>query len=154
MMNRLYRSETDKILGGVCGGLGAYLGFDPVIIRIFFVLLTIANGVGVMIYMLLWLILPAESKAENGSTHQNLENAADEITTRAKEMAGELQAAVTRPNRQGALYIGAALILLGVIFLVENLNIGWLWWLDFDFLWPVLLIGGGIILFVRYMREK
>lgn len=153
-MNRLYRSETDKVLGGVCGGLGAYLGFDPVIIRIFFVLLTIANGVGVMIYMLLWLILPAESKAEDAGTHQNLEDAADEITTRAKEMAGELQAAVTRPNRQGTLYIGAALILLGVIFLVENLNMDWLWWLDFDFLWPVLLIGGGIILFVRSMREK
>lgn len=56
----LQRSSTNKILGGVCGGLAEYTGIDPLLWRIGFVALTLAVGVGVPAYLLLWLFLPAD----------------------------------------------------------------------------------------------
>ncbi len=61
---KLYRSETDKILGGVAGGLGEYFNIDPNIIRIIFVLLAVFGGSGIVIYLILWLLLPKKSSLE------------------------------------------------------------------------------------------
>lgn len=55
---RLFRDTENGMLGGVCAGLGAFFGIDPVLIRIGFVLLTIFAGSGVLIYVILWLIMP------------------------------------------------------------------------------------------------
>jgi phage shock protein PspC (stress-responsive transcriptional regulator) len=58
---KLYRSRGNKILGGVAGGIGAYLGIDPAIIRILFAILTFASfGLGVIFYVLLWIVLPVK----------------------------------------------------------------------------------------------
>jgi len=62
---RLYRDESDKILGGVCGGLAHYLRVDASIIRILFVLLGFGGGSGFLIYILLWIILPSRSLQAN-----------------------------------------------------------------------------------------
>ena len=60
----LYRSENDKILGGVCGGLAAYLHIDPSIIRIIFVLIVLGSfGFGIPLYIILWVVLPPKSLA-------------------------------------------------------------------------------------------
>lgn len=60
----LYRSENDKILGGVCGGLAAYLHIDPSIIRIIFVLIVLGSfGFGIPLYVILWVVLPPKSLA-------------------------------------------------------------------------------------------
>jgi len=58
LVKRLYRNPDDQILGGVASGLAAYFGIDPVIVRILFVLLTFAWGTSIVIYILLWLIMP------------------------------------------------------------------------------------------------
>jgi len=55
----LYRDINDKILGGVCGGLAAYFKIDPSIIRVIFVVFTFSGGAGILLYILLWIILPA-----------------------------------------------------------------------------------------------
>ncbi len=55
---RLVRSRSDKMLFGVCGGLADYLNIDPVIIRLLAALLTLWNGVGLLIYVVLALIMP------------------------------------------------------------------------------------------------
>jgi len=55
---RMYRNPDDKIIGGVCSGLGAYLETDPVLFRILFVLFTAFFGVGFFIYIVLWIALP------------------------------------------------------------------------------------------------
>lgn len=57
---RLVRSRNDKMLFGVCGGLADYLNIDPVIIRLLAALLTLWNGVGLLIYFVLALIMPEE----------------------------------------------------------------------------------------------
>ena len=57
---RLYRSRTNRWLAGVCGGLGQYLGLDPTVIRVLFVLLALVVGGGLLLYLLLWIIIPLE----------------------------------------------------------------------------------------------
>ncbi len=57
---RLYRDDNDKILGGVCSGLANYLRIDPTIVRIVFALITFGAGTGILIYILLWAILPSK----------------------------------------------------------------------------------------------
>jgi phage shock protein PspC (stress-responsive transcriptional regulator) len=67
---RLYRSRRDKVVAGVAGGLAEYLGVDPVIVRIAFVVLTVAGGSGILLYILGWLLLPEEGKG--GAAYQTL----------------------------------------------------------------------------------
>ncbi len=57
-MSRLVRSRTDRIIGGVCAGLGLYFGIDPVIVRLLFVVLGLTTGLTVFLYPLLWVIMP------------------------------------------------------------------------------------------------
>jgi phage shock protein PspC (stress-responsive transcriptional regulator) len=59
---RLYRDESNKILGGVCGGIAAYFGIDPVIVRIVFII----SGIGFLAYILLWMFVPGSNMVENG----------------------------------------------------------------------------------------
>jgi len=62
---RLYRADNDKILGGVCAGLANYLRLDPAIVRIVFALMTLGWGTGVLLYIILWIILPTRSLPVN-----------------------------------------------------------------------------------------
>lgn len=57
-VKRLYRSGNDRIIGGVCGGIAEYFGVDPVPIRLIWVILALAGGSGVLLYMIAWLIIP------------------------------------------------------------------------------------------------
>jgi phage shock protein C len=59
---RLVRSNDNKMLFGVCAGLAHYLNIDPVIVRLLAVLLTLWNGIGLVIYLILALIMPQESE--------------------------------------------------------------------------------------------
>jgi phage shock protein C len=57
---RLYRSRTDRKIAGVCGGLAAYLGIDPVIPRLTWVVFALAAGAGLLAYLIFWLVVPME----------------------------------------------------------------------------------------------
>jgi phage shock protein PspC (stress-responsive transcriptional regulator) len=72
---RIYRDPDDRVIGGVCSGLGAYLGFDPVIMRILFILLLIF-GIGFLAYLILWIVVP-----EAHTTAQKLEMRGDPVNT-------------------------------------------------------------------------
>ena len=61
MTKKLYRTEKDKMLGGVCGGLGKYFDIDPTLVRLFFALIFFGYGAGGMIYLILWIIMPSEA---------------------------------------------------------------------------------------------
>jgi phage shock protein C len=61
---RLFRSRTDMMLGGVCGGLAKYLNVDPTVVRLVFVLLLFIGGGGFWIYLVLWLITPVEPRTD------------------------------------------------------------------------------------------
>ncbi len=59
-VKRLYRSKNDRMIAGVCGGLGQYLGIDPTIIRLLFVAAVLAGFAGVLAYLIMAVIIPLE----------------------------------------------------------------------------------------------
>jgi phage shock protein PspC (stress-responsive transcriptional regulator) len=66
MRGQLRRSRTDKVIGGVAGGLARYSGIDPLLWRVGFVALAFAGGTGVLVYLLLWLLMPATPATPGG----------------------------------------------------------------------------------------
>ena len=154
MDNRLFRSRQDCMIGGVCGGLGRYLGIDSTFVRIFFVLLALGNGIGLLLYFLLWFIIPLEGQKRSENLGENVIQGSQEIADRARAMGDDLRQMVHRPNPKAGVIIGSALIFLGVIYLLDNLHIPYLRWLNFDVVWPVLLILGGLALLLRRARGE
>jgi phage shock protein PspC (stress-responsive transcriptional regulator) len=59
---RFYLSDTDKKIGGVCGGLADYFEMDPLLVRVAFLILTFCIGGGLMIYLILWILAPRQSQ--------------------------------------------------------------------------------------------
>lgn len=56
---KLMRSRTDKMIGGVCGGLAHYLGIDSTLVRVVFAVALFFGGTGALLYLILWLVMPA-----------------------------------------------------------------------------------------------
>jgi len=153
-MERLYRSSTQRILGGVCGGLGEYFNIDPTIVRVVFAVVTIATAlvIGVVLYLLLWLIVPAEASLGK-STRESLRENVDDMASSARQIGNEMQATFRgvsseEPRRlEPAALAGLLLIILGALFLLGNLDLlGWIHW---SRLWPLIIIVIGILLLVR-----
>lgn len=133
--DRLYRSTTDKVIGGVCGGLGTYLNLDPVVVRILFVLLAVFGGSGVLVYIILWIVIPEQKYTfgtkvgeEEIGINVNPDVAADPI--------------VSDRRKNSSLIAGIALIAFGLLFLLDRLIPMYDLW---DF-WPLLLIAAGVLL--------
>ena len=67
-IKRLYRSRKDKVIGGVCGGIAAYLHVDPVVVRLTWAIVTlISMGLGILAYLIAWAIIPEESSLKQKS---------------------------------------------------------------------------------------
>jgi phage shock protein PspC (stress-responsive transcriptional regulator) len=104
---QLRRSRTDKILGGVSGGLAEYSGIDALLWRVGFVALALAGGTGVVVYLLLWLLMPAGPPAYG--------------------MPAEQQAVKAPPAPRSpvpGLTIAALLIVMGVMAMITRIG-GW-----------------------------
>lgn len=155
MRKVLYRSQTDILISGVCGGLAEYLGIGSLYVRLFFVLLAFAGtGIGVLIYLLLWIVLPPEDQVDRSTLEENVRQGSAEIADQARRMAGDLQNMVGRPDRQLGLILGLGLLLAGVYSLLVALDLPWLSWLDFDLIWPLLVLIAGVVLLWRVLRGE
>jgi phage shock protein C len=148
MDNRLYRSASDSMIAGVCGGLARFLGIDSTLVRLFFILFTFAGGAGPIVYLILWVIIPKEGIPSTSTMNEA------ELRARAGQMRDEFVQFTQQPNPQVVKIIGISLVALGVLFLIENLNISWLRWFDSDLLWPALLVFVGVVLLVRAFRGR
>lgn len=62
-MSRLYRSRSDRMIGGVCAGLGKYLNIDPTVVRLLFVALALFGGPGLVIYLIMLIVVPEDPLA-------------------------------------------------------------------------------------------
>jgi phage shock protein C len=66
-IRRLYRSRKDRMIGGVCGGLGEYLNVDPTLVRLLFVLFALTGGSGVLAYLIMLVVIPEEPWEEEAA---------------------------------------------------------------------------------------
>ena len=124
----LRRSRDDRVIAGVCGGLGRHFDIDPVILRLVFVVLLLAGGSGILLYGVGWIAIPDEQPG-------------DEVGTAPRE--GERRGG-------GAEVIGIALVVLGGFFLLREAFPDVF---DSDYVWPVLLIALGLVVLARAAKR-
>jgi phage shock protein PspC (stress-responsive transcriptional regulator) len=92
--HRMYRDPDHRIIGGVCAGMGAYWDIDPIILRVVFAALTLAGGLGVLVYLVLYIVLPEakttaqkiEMKGEPVNIHNIKESVKQEFENVRKKM--------------------------------------------------------------------
>jgi phage shock protein C len=94
---RVTRSSTDKVLAGVCGGLGQFFGIDPVIVRLIMVALLFAGGMSIFIYPLLWLIMPVEGMTQPTIT-EGLRDMRQQVQSFGQQASQQVQSAFTAPR--------------------------------------------------------
>lgn len=116
MSERLYRSSTNKFIGGVCGGLAEHFRIDASIVRVLAVLLTIGTGIGLLTYIVMWIIVP-------------------------KRPYGETPAFADKPMAGWNSYLpGVIMIGVGAILLIVQV----FKWLHWHMIWPIVLILVGL----------
>ena len=118
------RSRTERVIAGVCGGVGRYLGVDPVLLRIAFIILALANGLGLIAYVVAWVAIP-------------------------EERPGQPIGPVTEPRREtGRLVLGGSLVVLGLVLLLDRLAPN----LD-ELFWPVAVVAVGVAVMLVGLRR-
>ena len=132
-MKKLYRLRKDKILGGVCGGLGHYFNIDPVIVRALWVAAFLLGGVGFLAYIIAWIIIPEEP--------------VDIVETQSSAIAQTAHPLSTE------ILIGAFLIIFGIMALGGSL--GWFTWHTF---WkiaiPAIVVMAGLFVLIYAIKYK
>ena len=142
----LYRSCNNRILGGVCGGLGQYFDIDPVLIRLIVVLL-VFTGISILFYIVAWIIVPEDPTCASGKT------GADEIKEKAEKFASDIKEE-SKKNKikvtkdDGKIIIGFIIIAIGILFLLQNVLGFHIWQIS----WPLLLIVVGIAVVLNNKR--
>ena len=141
---RLYRSHKDKIIAGICGGLSDYFDVDPVIVRALFVVLTFVSGVGLLLYMILWIVVPREG-GDTMSQNKNAIHTHGPTSGNSKSVYSNVSTSaslVSKERRTGRIIVAFIAILIGVVALFSNLfsvNL-----LRLGVVWPLFLIFVGL----------
>ena len=131
---RLYRSVNDRKIAGIAAGIAEYFAIDVTLVRLIWVLAVVFGGSGVLAYIIAWIVIPEQPKAEDAN--DTLENTSETITHQVK------------PSNK-INYLGAFLILLGLYFLIK----AFLPW-DFSrYFWPLILVSLGVILLIPSRRS-
>jgi phage shock protein PspC (stress-responsive transcriptional regulator)/uncharacterized integral membrane protein len=151
-MPKLHRSQTDKIIAGVCGGLAEFFEIDSTIIRLLFILVVALGGSGILVYLILWLLIPKNPQEPAIISEEKIKEFAQDLKEKAQNLKKEFQKE-TKPEaqemkkRRGYLF-GWILVILGALFLFNNF-----FPLSFGFYavryWPLLLVVVGLILISR-----
>ncbi len=90
MGKKLFRSETDRMIGGVCGGLAEYFNIDSTIVRLIFALIIVYGGTGLVLYIILWIVIPTQS-ATDLSSEEVMASNAKEIKQKGKKIVNEVK---------------------------------------------------------------
>ncbi|HBY99858.1 MAG TPA: hypothetical protein DEO84_00930 [candidate division Zixibacteria bacterium] len=144
MAEKLFRSRTQRMIAGVCGGLAEYFDIDPTLVRLIAVALTLAGGSGILAYFIFWLVVP--QKPLNLASVDNPTMASSSAENEAVESEESNEAS------SAALFIGIILTVMGFLFLVGNFIS--LAWFSFSKLWPLVLIAIGIIVILKGTGSK
>ncbi|MFH0853241.1 MAG: PspC domain-containing protein [bacterium] len=139
---RLTRSKSDRMVAGVAGGLAEYFNIDPVIFRAAFVLFALFDGAGVLIYIVMWIIVPETGKE---SEKKNLEE-------KVKEVGKEAEQLVNKHVNENSSYqarniIGIIIIIIGAMALLRQFYP--MSWLGFHMIWPIIIVVFGFLLIIK-----
>lgn len=134
MAKKIYRSEKDKMIGGVCGGLAEYFNIDVVIIRLLWVLLFFLEGSGLIAYLIAWVVIPSDNSIRYDSF--------------GSEVVDEKPNHKESSTISGSHVVGLILIVLGILMLVKN----YVPYFPWHKLWPLALIAAGVGLIVHNAR--
>ena len=156
MEKRLYRSRSDRMIAGVCGGLAKYFDIDPTILRLIAVV-SIPLG-SIIAYIILALVVPLES-SQTTEPRETIRENVEEIKETASDLRRELRSTFTTGKeptvevpkaKHRSLYIlGVILIIFGIIFLLGNI----FWWFNWGHLWPLILIAIGLLIILGRKRK-
>jgi len=135
MTKRLYRSPDGKFIGGVATGIAEYFDIDPVLVRLLFVVLTFINGIGILAYIILWIVVPYKPTLPVSTTATEAEGSVSS--------SDQIPAGTTASHNASASSFGIILIGLGVLFLLNNFIPSF----SLRDFWPLILIavGGGML---------
>lgn len=133
MTKRLYRSQREKVIAGVAGGIAEYLNIDPVLVRIGFIVTTFMGGFGFLTYIIAWIVIP------EGPVGEPMQTPTD-APTGAPLPQQELK---RERDRRGSVVGGLVLIVMGSLFLADNFLPHFRIW---DY-WPLIFvaIGAGLL---------
>lgn len=141
---KLVRSATDRMIAGVCGGLGEFFDVDATLFRLIFVVLVIFGGAGVLIYIVLWIIVPESGEQKQKSAEERFEKFGKEVEGYVHTMADSMKeggsSSIDVASQKRRILLAAVLIIVGVAFVVNNFIPNWNIWR----LWPAMIIILGI----------
>lgn len=141
MTKKLYRSRTESMIAGVCGGLAEYFDIDASLVRVGAVLLTLAWGSGLLAYVILWLVV-TQKPLESSVLESEGEQKATVETTESDKSEKD----------KGVLFVGIILTVLGVLLLMNNyISFAWL---SFRRLWPLLIVFVGLMIIMKGSGSK
>lgn len=146
MAKKLYRSTTDKMLGGIAGGLAEYFDIDSTLVRVLFILTVFLGGGGIIAYIIFWIIVPERAfvvtpgpaPTDPGEQSDEQDNSGSE-TGSSNNYFTAYQKVFDEQKKNRAMWGGIILILLGGLFLLDNFIPRF----DFGDFWPLILIGVG-----------
>jgi len=145
---KIFRSIDDYMIAGVCGGLANYFKIDSSLVRIIFVLLILSGGSGILIYLILWLVVPKEKGIEKEiDREEKLEEFIEDVKGRAKSMAKEIKidTKIGKP-RKNINVLGIILVMVGIVAVWNQISPMTIQW---NFFWPGLLILIGILILFK-----
>ena len=143
MSKKLYRSRKEKIIGGVCGGLGKYFDIDPVLIRVLFVFLTFFHGSGLILYLILLIIVPQEP------INPDEIEIKDYTDVHYEKIDEYQQSSVTRGEKIRKTF-GIILLVIGSLLFLEN----FVRILDFEIIAPLIMILIGLYLIYGSLKKR
>lgn len=152
---RFYRSTTDKKIAGVAGGLSEYFDIDALLIRLIFIVVALAGGGGILIYIILWIITPEKPFELNQTQNQSTMDHQQEGQPDPSASAGNPSQGSYIPDKpdrknKGSIIGGLVLITLGVLFLADE----FIPRISFSDLWPVILVVIGIGLLINSVNKR
>jgi phage shock protein C len=144
MKEKLYRSRRFRVLGGVAGGLATYFNLDPVLVRVLLVIMMIFHGFGLLVYIILWIVIPEEP-------FELAYQVKPEDTGQAHAAEGENPefANTKKPKESGRIITGVILIGLGLIFFADRVIPSF----DLGDVFPIAMVLIGIALIWNSMKK-
>lgn len=160
MKKRLYRSRSDRMIWGVCGGLAEYFDIDPTIVRIIAVLSIFLNGMGILAYIILAIVVPMES-SEAATPKDVIKENVEEMKQAASQLGQEIRSTfvkkkgvseeTAKARRRSYNILGLTLVVVGILFLLASFDL--FFWLRWAYLWPLILVAIGLLIIVSARRK-